>query len=215
MATLTAADVKAKARELGADLCNVVACATLEVNPPDPRWPQVPSRISKRMKSCIVTAIRMPWGMLLTENSTCLSLAAQLLLRKTEKVSLELAYWLERCTPYSSPYGYHFVQQHMARILEVADPAQRMERVQGMDTFMIWQSMLRGVGVYTGCTRCYDVCPAGADYAAHLREVQERIPEETPAKRERLAAQQRPEARAASSTLRLHARWIGELPSFD
>jgi ferredoxin len=93
--TLTAADVKAKARELGADLCNVVACATLEVNPPDPGWPQVPSRISKRMKTCIITAIRMPWGMFLTENSTCLSLAAQLLLRKTEKVSLELSYWLE------------------------------------------------------------------------------------------------------------------------
>jgi epoxyqueuosine reductase len=119
---------------------------------------------------------------------------------------------LGRCTPYSSPYGYHFVQQHMERILEVSDPAQRMERVQSMDTFMIWQSMLRGVGVYTGCTRCYDVCPVGADYEAHLREVQERIPEETPAKRERLAALQRPEARAASPALRAHARWIGELP---
>jgi ferredoxin len=92
---LTAGDVKARARELGADLCNIVACATLEANPPDPGWPQVPSRISRRMRSCIITAIRMPWGMFLTDNATCLSLAAQLLLRKTEKVSLELSYWLE------------------------------------------------------------------------------------------------------------------------
>jgi ferredoxin len=92
---LTSADVKQKARELGADLCNVVSCAALEAHPPDPHWPQVPSRISRRMTTCILTAIRMPWGMFLTENATCLSLAAQLLLRKTEKVSLELAYWLE------------------------------------------------------------------------------------------------------------------------
>ena len=122
---------------------------------------------------------------------------------------------LERCAPYSSPYGYHFVQQHVERILETPDPAKRMERIQSMDTFMIWQSMLRGVGVYTGCTRCYDVCPAGADYDAHLREAQERIPEETPAKREKLAALRSEAARAAASGLRAHARWIGALPEPD
>jgi ferredoxin len=92
---LTSAEVKAKAHELGADLVNVVDCAALERNPPDPGWPQVPSRISKRMKSCIMTAIRMPWGMFLTDNQTCLSMAAHLLLRRTEELSLNLSYWLE------------------------------------------------------------------------------------------------------------------------
>ncbi|HEV8676365.1 MAG TPA: hypothetical protein VGX21_20200 [Methylomirabilota bacterium] len=110
--SLTPAEVKAKARELGADLVNIVACATLEANPPDPHWPQVPSRISRRMKSCIITAIRMPWGIFLTDNATCLSLAAQLLLRKTEKVSLELSYWLEA-------RGYHAFQV----ATEETDPA--------------------------------------------------------------------------------------------
>jgi ferredoxin len=110
--TLTSADVKAKSRELGADLCNVVTCATLEVNPPDPRWPQVPSRFTRRMKTVVLTAIRMPWGMFLTENATCLSLAAQLLLRKTERVSLELSYWLEA-------QGYHAYQV----ATEETDPA--------------------------------------------------------------------------------------------
>jgi ferredoxin len=93
--TLTADAVKQQARALGADLVNIVSCAALEARPPDPAWPQVPSRISRRMKSCILTGIRMPWGLFLTDNATCLSLAAQLLLRKTEKVSLELSYWLE------------------------------------------------------------------------------------------------------------------------
>lgn len=93
--SVTAAEVKAKARALGADLVNIVPCAALEANPPDPAWPQVPSRITARMKSCIMTGIRMPWGIFLTDNTTCLSHAAQLLLRKTEQVSLELSYWLE------------------------------------------------------------------------------------------------------------------------
>lgn len=92
---LSTAEVKIKATEFGADLVKVVRCATLEANPPDPQWPQVPSRISTRMNSCIVHAIRMPWGMFLTDNQTCLSMAAQLLLRKTEEVSLALSYWLE------------------------------------------------------------------------------------------------------------------------
>jgi ferredoxin len=109
---LTAADVKQQARALGADLCNIVACATLETNPPDPRWPQVPSRISRRLTTCVLTAIRMPWGMFLTDNATCLSLAAQLLLRKTEKVSRELSYWLEA-------QGYHAFQV----ATEETDPA--------------------------------------------------------------------------------------------
>jgi ferredoxin len=91
----TSAEVKHKARALGADLVNVVRCEDLEKHPPDPGWPQTPSRISRHMKSCIVTGIRMPWGMFLTDNQTCLSMAAQLLLRKTEEVSLALSYWLE------------------------------------------------------------------------------------------------------------------------
>jgi ferredoxin len=91
----TSAEVKQQARQLGADLVNIVGCEDLERHPPDPDWPQVPSRISRHMKSCIVTGIRMPWGMFLTDNQTCLSMAAQLLLRKTEEVSLALSYWLE------------------------------------------------------------------------------------------------------------------------
>ena len=119
---------------------------------------------------------------------------------------------LPRCTPYSSPFGYHFVQKHVETILESSDPGARMEKLQGMETFMIWQSMLRGVGIYTGCTRCYDVCPVGADYEGHLKEVQQQIQEETPEKRQKLRVLQSREARVASEGLRAHARWIGLLP---
>ena len=119
---------------------------------------------------------------------------------------------LERCLPHSAPYGYHFLERHIEKILESENPKERMEKVQSMDTFMIWQSMLRGVGIYSGCTRCYDVCPAGADYEGHLKDVQEQISEETPEKQQRLRALQTSAARAASEGLRAHARWIGTLP---
>ena len=117
---------------------------------------------------------------------------------------------LERCRPHSSPYGYQFLQRHVERILSHDDPRERAEEVRSTDTLMIWQSMLRGVGIYSGCTRCYDVCPIGDDYAAHLAEVQETIAEETAGKRERLG-RQRDGSSDEPSGLDLHARWIGKL----
>src|SRR5581483_6374013 len=156
---LTSTDVKRKAKELGADLCNIASGAALEAHPPDPEWPQVPSRISTRMKTVILTAIRMPWGIFLTDNQPCLSIAAQLLLRKTERVSLALSYWLEE-------QGYHAFQV----ATEETDP--RLKRGS-----YGWLS-LRHVGVEAGlapdppiteqlcigetCGRCLYSCPTDA-----------------------------------------------------
>jgi epoxyqueuosine reductase len=120
---------------------------------------------------------------------------------------------LERCRPHSSPYGYHFVEGRVEKFLAAGDASSRFEVMRDTDTLMIWQSMLRGVGIYSGCTRCYDVCPVGDDYDDHLREVQQDIAEETPQKRERLA--KLAASRAGGSLppgLERHARWIGELP---
>jgi epoxyqueuosine reductase len=115
---------------------------------------------------------------------------------------------LERCRPHSSPYGYHFLEQHLERMLAAPEKKSRFEVMRHPDTLMIWQSMLRGVGIYSGCTRCYDVCPVGADYDAHLRSVQEEIAEATDEKRERLARMRV----ALPAGLRDHARWIGLAP---
>ena len=113
---------------------------------------------------------------------------------------------LDRCKPHSSPYGYHFLQQHMEKILASPDAKARAEAAKSGDTLMIWQSMLRGVGIYTGCTRCADVCPVGEDYDAHLREIQETIAETTPEKEATLA---RLRAETAAPELERHRRWIG------
>jgi len=117
---------------------------------------------------------------------------------------------LERCRPHSSPYGYHFVEKHVERVLAAPDPSARFAVMRDTDTLMIWQSMLRGVGIHTGCTRCYDVCPVGGDYDSHLSEVQETIPEESAEKRDRLTrlARERAAGRLSAGLLS-HSRWIG------
>jgi ferredoxin len=89
------AELKQKAREFGADLIGIALCETLEKFPPDPNCPQVPSRISQSAKSCVVIAKRTPWGEFLSSNATCVSLTNQLVLRRLEKVSLQICYWME------------------------------------------------------------------------------------------------------------------------
>lgn len=43
---VTAAEIKAKARELGADIVGIADSAKLNANPPDPSDPRIPANIS-------------------------------------------------------------------------------------------------------------------------------------------------------------------------
>jgi epoxyqueuosine reductase QueG len=113
-----------------------------------------------------------------------------------------------RCAPYASPYGFAYLSDHLERIVTAA-PEARAGLLKSKESFMAWQSILRGVGVYSGCTRCVDVCPVGLDYAAHLEDVQGAIPEQTPEKAARLAEMA---ARRAAGDRGPHfarsARWV-------
>lgn len=114
------------------------------------------------------------------------------------------------CAPYASPHGFAHIVSHVGNVLRTESVEQKVELLRSGDSFNIWQTMLRGVGAYTGCTRCVDVCPVGQDYARHLQDVQDHIPEATPQKMARLAEMQR--KRAAGETiegLERSRRWIG------
>jgi epoxyqueuosine reductase len=78
-----------------------------------------------------------------------------------------------------------------------------------MESSEIFQAMLRGSGIITGCRRCADVCPVGDDYETLLKKWVDEIPEETPGKLRRL------EAMVAEATLpdiyEKQRRWIGEI----
>src|SRR5688500_7463157 len=58
--SLTAADVKAKARALGADLVGIADAARV---PPAPGSPNTPGAILRGARSVVVVARRLLWGM--------------------------------------------------------------------------------------------------------------------------------------------------------
>ena len=95
MTVVSAATVKAKARELGADLVGIVDAATLNAFPPDPRWPQTPERISPYCKSVVVVVQRIPVGVFRCKTNVPAQYVDMLVLRKMDKVAYRLAAWLE------------------------------------------------------------------------------------------------------------------------
>ncbi|MGI9018504.1 MAG: hypothetical protein ACR2HR_15620 [Euzebya sp.] len=102
---------------------------------------------------------------------------------------------VEACRPHSSPFDYPYFREHVAQIVTAATPEEQWAKATSGDSLMFWQSLLRGVGIVTGCTRCADVCPVGDDYERFLAADLQVIPEETQQKRDVLAELQ---ARASS-----------------
>ncbi len=116
------------------------------------------------------------------------------------------------CDRYRSPHGFSHVSSFPEKVLDAPDVEAQKKLVRSEDSFNIWPSTLRGAGVITGCRRCQDVCPVGADYQAMLQDALEEIAEDTPEKQQRLSgmmAAERtgdmPEAFAQQS------QWIGKL----
>ena len=118
-----------------------------------------------------------------------------------------------KCAPHASPYGFEFLLNHLENIVRTTEKEEQLALLRSGETFNAWQSILRGVGVYTGCTRCVDVCPVGKDYEAHIKSAQQEIPEETPEKRDRLAEMlERRRKGEPIPGIEASRRWIGKLP---
>jgi len=116
------------------------------------------------------------------------------------------------CDRYRSPHGFATLAEHLERIVSEPDAAKQKTLIRSEESFNLWQSILRGAGVITGCRRCEDVCPVGADYEAMLKDALEDIPEHTAAKQARLDAMveaERAGDRPASYTAQ--CRWIGDI----
>jgi ferredoxin len=118
------------------------------------------------------------------------------------------------CDRYRSPHGFAQLTEHILAIMDQPDTKAQRDLIRSEDSFNLWQSILRGSGVVTGCRRCADVCPVGADYPAMLRDALDTMPEATAEKDRRrqamVAAEARGERPAAYDAQR---RWIGDLPS--
>jgi epoxyqueuosine reductase len=92
------------------------------------------------------------------------------------------------CDTHRSPHGFAQLSDHLDKIIDTPDAATRKQLLRSETSFNLWQSILRGSGVITGCRRCADVCPVGKDYESMLADAHMEIPENTPAKERRLAS---------------------------
>ena len=116
------------------------------------------------------------------------------------------------CDRYRSPHGFAQLADHLNDILDAPDAAAQSDLIRSETSFNLWQSILRGAGVITGCRRCQDVCPVGEDYEAMLGDALEHIPEASTEKSVRLAAMRaEEEAGRLPDAYRAQQRWIGSL----
>ncbi len=116
------------------------------------------------------------------------------------------------CDRYRSPHGFAQLADHLGAIFDAGDIDEKLRLVRSEESFNLWQSILRGSGVITGCRRCQDVCPVGEDYARVLEDALAEIPEDTPAKAERLTAMAAAEAKGnLPQEHGAQERWIGRL----
>jgi len=117
------------------------------------------------------------------------------------------------CDRYRSPNGFHKLVDFLGDIADLPDPEAQKAQLRSEDSFNLWQSILRGAGVITGCRRCQDVCPVGADYEAFLKDAVDDIPEDTAAKTERREDMARREsAEGLPPSYDRQRRWIGRMP---
>jgi epoxyqueuosine reductase QueG len=115
----------------------------------------------------------------------------------------------EACDRYRSPHGFAQLSEYLGRVIDEPDAKQKKAMLRSEDSFNLWQSILRGAGVITGCRRCADVCPVGADYEPMLKDALDAIPENTPQKEARLAAMVAADSAGPSPAYQKQIRWIG------
>lgn len=116
------------------------------------------------------------------------------------------------CDRFASPHGFPQLTEFLSGVMTEQDTERQKAMLLSEDSFNLWQSILRGAGVITGCRRCKDVCPVGEDYATMLQDALEDIPEATAEKAARLDAMKAAEASGGlPDAYTEHARWIGRL----
>jgi len=119
----------------------------------------------------------------------------------------------QACDRYRSPHGFFQLTEYLEEMIRAGDPETQRAMLRSETSFNLWQSILRGSGAITGCRRCQDVCPVGADYEKMLKDALDVIPEDNDDKRARLKSMTEAEAGGAMpATHDAQARWIGKRP---
>ena len=322
-AAITADDVKARAKGLGADLAGIADGAVMDANPPDPADPRRPSDITEHDgKRVIVLAKRFAAGAtrLTAWNDRNKQFTDELTVSAIAEIALDLVYWLEdqgypalavppafldparydgtsrkpppellsarhaaveaglgtlglnlqlltpefgprvvlalvltsaevepdrkrtaalclgpecgrclsvcpadavehwerdwaACNRYREPNGFHRLADLLTEIVRETDPEAQARLIQSQTSSEMFDAMIHRVGIVSGCRRCLDVCPVGADQEASLGGDLDELPEDTPRKAERLAELvTRERSGELPPALDRHRRWTGMRP---
>jgi ferredoxin len=118
--------------------------------------------------------------------------------------------WVD-CDTFRHPHGFKKLNQFLGDVIDEVDPEVQKKMLRNPVSFHLWTSILRGAGAITGCRRCQDVCPVGADYEEMLKDALDEIAEDTAEKRTRLAAMRETDGGGdAGAGYEAQARWIGK-----
>ena len=93
---MNAAQVKALAKSLGADMVGIADAKVLNAFPPDPLFPQTPERISKHVKSVIVIVQHIPVAAFRAKQNVCVQYIDMLVLRRMDRIAFRLAEAMEK-----------------------------------------------------------------------------------------------------------------------
>ena len=93
---MDATEVKAMAKDLGADLVGIASASVLNAFPPDPLFPQTPERISPHVKSVVVIAQRIPVGAFRCKSNVPVQYIDMLVLRRMDRIAYRLVDALEK-----------------------------------------------------------------------------------------------------------------------
>lgn len=116
------------------------------------------------------------------------------------------------CNEHRQPHSFKDAARYLESVIDEPDPDVQKKMLRNEDSFYLWTSILRGAGVVTGCRRCQDVCPVGADYDAMLKDALDQIPEDSAEKRQRLGEMARRAGNGDHGNgYRAQARWIGKI----
>ena len=73
----------------------------------------------------------------------------------------------QACSVHSQPYGVGAFVDYMRGLVTTDDEREIERRIASPDTSLLWFNMtVSRQGAFTGCSRCLQVCPIGADYDA-------------------------------------------------
>jgi ferredoxin len=321
-AAITAGDIKAKARELGADLVGIADGAAMDANPPDASAPRRPCDITDHDGGrAIVLAKRFQSGAtrLPAWNDRNKQFTDELTVNAVAEIALDLVYWLDdqghpalaipptfldpsrydstlaappaemlsarhaaveagmgtlglnlqlltpefgprvvlaivltsadvepdrkrqdalclgpqcgrclsacpadavrhwerdwaACNKYREPNGFHRLAGLLTDIVRETDIEEQAKLIQSRPSSEMFDAMLHRVGIVSGCRRCFDVCPVGADYEESLKAHMDEIPEASARKTAALADMAAGQAKGEfPPALGQYRRWIGKL----